>query len=98
LCVAPSISCTSKAPPAAISTHDEHSPHGLAEGASVWLQLSALARMRAVVVLPTPRAPDSRNAWPMRPEASAFCSVRVTVDWPTTSSNVLGRHFRARTW
>ena len=39
-------------------------------------QLSALARMRAVVVLPTPRAPESRNAWPMRPERarSAACA------------------------
>ena len=60
-------------------------------------QLRALARMRAVVVLPTPRAPESRNAWPIRPVAIAFLSVRVTVAWPTTSSKVRGRDLRART-
>ena len=53
-------------------------------------QLRALARMRAVVVLPTPRAPEKRKAWPMRPEARAFLSVRVTVACPTTSSKVCG--------
>ena len=51
---------------------DAHSPQGSAVGSSPFEQLRALARMRAVVVLPTPRAPESRNAWPMRPEASAF--------------------------
>ena len=28
----------------------------------------------------------------------AFLSVRTTWSWPTTSSNVCGRHFRAMTW
>jgi len=60
-------------------------------------QLRALARMRAVVVFPTPRAPEKRKAWPMRPEERAFFRVRVRVACPTTSSKVLGRHFRART-
>jgi hypothetical protein len=35
-------------------------------------QLSAFARIRAVVVLPTPRAPDSRKAWPILPRSSAL--------------------------
>ena len=83
--------------PAAISVQESHRPHGSAVGPSPFAQLRALARMRAVVVLPTPRAPENRKAWPMRPVESAFFSVRVTVDWPTTSSNVRGRHFRART-
>ena len=71
--------------------------HGCAVGPSVFAQLSALARMRAVVVLPTPRAPESRKAWPILPRSSALRSVRVTVDWPTTSSKDVGRYLRART-
>jgi hypothetical protein len=68
---APSISWTSRLRPSAISRQLAHAcarassvrvEHGCALGASVREQLSALARMRAVVVLPTPRAPESRNA------------------------------------
>ena len=57
-------------------------------GPSPFAQFKALARMRAVVVFPTPRAPESRKAWPMRPEARAFFRVRVRVGCPTTSSSV----------
>ena len=39
------------------------------------MQLSARARMRAVVVLPTPRAPAKTNACASRPLASALRSV-----------------------
>ena len=42
----------------AISRQESHSPQGVTVGP--WTQLSALARMRAVVVLPTPRAPENR--------------------------------------
>ena len=103
---APSISCTSRLRPSAISRQLEQAEarlssvrveHGLAVGPSAFEQLSALARMRAVVVLPTPRAPESRNAWPILPRSSAFCSVRVTVVCPTTSSKDVGRYLRART-
>lgn len=58
VCDAASISMTSSEPPAAISTHDAHSPHG--SGVTPFAQLSALARIRAVVVFPTPRAPVNR--------------------------------------
>src|SRR5258708_4366686 len=55
---AASISSTSIALAAAISTHDEHSLQGSAVGP--FMQLRALANSLAVVVLPTPRAPEKR--------------------------------------
>ena len=58
---------------------------------------NALARMRAVVVLPTPRGPANTNACASRLLASALRSVRVTACCPTTSSNFCGRHLRAMT-
>ncbi len=76
VCVAASISRTSMSRPAAISTHASHAPHGSAVGPD-W-QLRARARIRAVVVLPTPRGPANTNAWATRPPAIAFCRVRVT--------------------
>ena len=60
-------------------------------------QFSARARMRAVVVLPTPRAPANTNACASRPLASALRSVVVTCCCPTTSSKRCGRHLRAST-
>ena len=54
----------------AIATQLSHWPHGAAVGPplpSGPTQLSARARMRAVVVLPTPRTPVSMKAWAMRP-------------------------------
>jgi len=42
------------------------------------MQLSALAKMRALVVLPTPRTPVNRKAWATRPLAMALASVRET--------------------
>src|SRR5438093_9953261 len=96
VCDAPSISSTSNARPSAISRQFAHSLHGS------WLtprsQLSALARSRAVVVLPTPRGPAKRNAWATRPTAIAACRVRVTCSCPTTSAKRWGRSRRARTW
>jgi hypothetical protein len=82
--------------PSAISTHASQVPHGSAVGP--FTQFSARARMRAVVVLPTPRGPAKTNACARRPLASALRSVRVTACCPTTSSNRWGRHFRAMTW
>ena len=41
-------------------------PQGFAVGPGDDGQLSALARMRAVVVFPMPREPMNRCAWPMR--------------------------------
>ena len=94
--VAASISSTSMSRPSAISRQASHSPHGCAVGPST--QFSARARMRAVVVFPTPRGPAKTNAWASRSRARAFRSVCVTPRWPTTSSNVCGRYLRASTW
>ena len=103
---APSISCTSRLWPSAISRQDGQAfarsssvrvEQGLAVGPSAFAQLRALARMRAVVVLPTPRAPERRKAWPILPRSRALRSVRVTFVCPTTSSNEVGRYLRART-
>ena len=54
--------------------------------------------MRAVVVLPQPRGPAKTNAWAMRLLLRALRRVRVTAGWPSTSSSVWGRHFRASAW
>ena len=63
--VAASSSMTSMSRPSAISTQASQVPQGSAVGPCS--QLSARARMRAVVVLPTPRAPEKMNDWAMRP-------------------------------
>ena len=96
VCVAASISMTSMSRPSVISRHASHVPHGSAVGP--FSQFSARARIRAVVVLPTPRGPANTNDCAMRPLLIAFASVRVTAGWPMTSSNCCGRHLRARTW
>jgi hypothetical protein len=87
--------------PAVISLHAEHTLQGLAVGFVAFpsspRQLRHLARRRALVVFPTPRTPVKRNACATRPESIAFASVRATCSWPTRSSNVCGRYFRART-
>ena len=65
VCVAASISRTSMSRPSAISTQASQTPHGSAVGP--FSQFSARARMRAVVVLPTPRGPANTNACASRP-------------------------------
>ena len=55
---APSISTTSGWMPWVIFRQEPHSLQGSAQGACS--QLSALEKMRAMVVLPTPRVPQSR--------------------------------------
>ena len=92
---APSISITSTDRPPAISWQKSHSPHGFAVGP--FAQESDLARMRAALVLPTPRAPVKRKAWWTRFAAMAFVSVRATCSCPISSRNRWGRYFRART-
>src|SRR5262245_33895822 len=96
VCVAASISRTSMSRPCAISTHASQTPHGSAVGPCT--QLRPRARMRAVVVLPTPRGPENTNDCAMRLAAIALRSVCVTPRWPMTSSNRCGRHLRAMTW
>ena len=93
---AASISSTLMLRPCAISTHASQVPHG--SGVGPFAQFSARARMRASVVLPTPRGPAKMNDWPMRSPASAFRRVCVTPFWPMTSSKRWGRYLRARTW
>jgi hypothetical protein len=55
---AASSSCTSSDAPRAISTQESHRPQGSPSSSAA--QLSALARMRAVEVLPVPRGPLKR--------------------------------------
>ena len=82
--VAASISRTSMSRPCAISMHASHAPQGSAVGP--FSQFSARARMRAVVVLPTPRGPEKTNDCAMRFAPIALRSVSVTPRWPITSS------------
>ena len=93
---AASISITSIDVPAAIALHESQTPQG--SGAGPFTQFNALARMRAAVVFPTPRAPEKMYACATRFMRMALASVSVTWDWPTSSANVCGRHFRAMTW
>ena len=94
--LAASISSTSMSRPCAISRHASQAPHGSAVGPVS--QLSARARMRAVVVLPHPREPANTKACARRPLPMALRRVRVTACCPTTSSKRCGRHLRASTW
>src|SRR5215467_15538162 len=70
---AASISKTSIDLPAAISWHEGHVLSGVIVGP--FSQLRPFARIRAVVVLPTPRGPEKRYAWPIRSIWIAFCNV-----------------------
>jgi hypothetical protein len=73
---APSISITSRLVPEEISLQESHAPHGPFPLFS--LQLRAIAKMRAVVVLPTPRGPENIYAWATLLLAIAFLMVVVT--------------------
>jgi len=46
--------------PRATAAHESHLPHGVTVGPSDERQFNALARMRAIEVLPTPRVPQNR--------------------------------------
>src|SRR5215831_15497366 len=93
---AASISNTSMDLPAAISWQDGHVLSGVMVGP--FSQLRPFARIRAVVVFPTPRGPEKRYAWPIRSIWIAFCRVWTIGFWPTTSSKTCGRNFLAMTW
>jgi hypothetical protein len=60
-------------------------------------QLSAIARIRAIVVFPIPRCPEKMYPCAIRPCSSAFAKVRVTWSCPITSENRCGRYLRAKT-
>ena len=94
--VAASISSTSMSRPSAISMQASQLPHGVGVGPCT--QLRARASIRAVVVLPQPRGPAKTKAWAMRLLFRALRRVRVTACWPSTSSSVWGRYFRASAW
>lgn len=78
---------------------DWHDSHAL-QGSNVSVrcrQLSALAKMRAQVVFPTPRGPQNKKAcatWPVR---IAFFNVEVMASCPTTELKVVGLYLRADT-
>src|SRR3954469_17043015 len=95
-CDAASISTTSRCEPAAIRRHCSHLPHG--SGVGPCSQLTILARIRAVDVLPVPRGPQNRYAWAMRFSRTAPTSARTTCSCPRTSSGVCGRYFRYSDW
>ncbi len=82
--------------PASMSLHAAQMPHGVA--VTPVRQLRLLARIRAIVVLPTPRVPVSRYAWWMRPRDNEFASAVTTCSCPDSSAKDIGRHLRARTW
>ena len=60
-------------------------------------QLMVFARIRAQVVLPTPRGPQNKKACARWLLLIAFFSVVVMCSCPTTVSNVWGRYFLAET-
>src|SRR6202007_737343 len=60
-------------------------------------QLMVLAKIRAQVVLPTPRGPQNKKACAKCLLFIAFFNVLVMELCPTTVSNVAGRYLRADT-
>jgi len=89
---AASISTTSSSEPSRIARQASQVVHG--SGVIPFSQLSALARIRAVVVFPVPLGPQNKYAWAGFPADSAFRSVRQMWSCPMTSSKVWGRYFR----
>ena len=77
-----------------IETQASQTLHG--SGVGPLTQLSALARTRAVEVLPVPLVPQNSIAWWTWPVWMALTSVPVTWSWPTMSMKVWGRYLRYR--
>jgi len=94
---AASISKRSRKVPAAMARQFSHSPHG-SPSSPRFVQFSAFARMRAVLVFPVPRGPENRYAWPTRSSRTALRSAWVTCSWPRSSENRCGRYLRYRAW
>src|SRR5579859_4510895 len=93
---AASTSMRSTKRPSSISRHAAQMPQGFELTPAV-SQFSDLAKMRAIVVFPTPRVPVNRNAWCTLPLSRALPRARTTCSCPTISANRLGRHLRAST-
>src|SRR2546426_6638018 len=81
--------------PPQIRVHESHSPHG-SPAAERRSQLSAIARIRAAVVLPTPRGPAKRYPCATRFWATAPRRAAATWSWTMRSANRRGRYFLAR--
>ncbi len=86
---AASISMTANDELVPTDTQLSQTPQG--SPSSSFSQLSALARMRAVEVLPVPRGPLKRYPWPTRRSRTALRKAWVTWSWPRTSANRPGR-------
>ena len=77
-------------------TQDSHSPQGSMSGPGLE-QLIIFAKIRAVVVLPTPRGPQKRYACASCPLLIEFDSVLAIVSWPMSVSKESGLYFLADT-
>ena len=62
--------------------------HGSGFSEARFSQLTALAKSRASVVLPTPRGPVNKRAWGSRPLRRALSNVWLTCCCPMRSTNV----------
>src|SRR4029079_8870230 len=82
--------------PSRIEIHEGHA----SQASPSWrfVQLTALARIRAREVLPVPRGPTNRTAWLTRSALTALRSVSTTASWPTISPKVWARQRRERAW
>ncbi|MGC4006029.1 MAG: hypothetical protein QM811_24075 [Pirellulales bacterium] len=83
--------------PSLIPLQLSHSSQGVNVGAGALRQFKHLAKIRAVVVLPTPRAPVKRYACPMRSDWIAPAKPFQTFSWPTSCSKFCGRYLSATT-
>src|SRR5579864_1159639 len=88
---AASISMRSKDLPDMISVHESHTLQGSAP--LRFSQLSAFAKIRAMVVLPEPRGPENKYACDTELSFKAFTNVWTTCVCPMMSENVCGRYF-----
>ena len=82
--------------PSLNDTQDSHSPQGSISGPGLE-QLIIFAKIRAVVVLPTPLGPQNRYACASCPLLMELDSVRAILSWPSRVSNESGLYFLADT-
>ena len=82
-------STTSKVAPSVMAMQERQVPQGSPSAGA--RQLSALATMRAVEVLPVPRGPTKRRPCPSRPSATARRRVLAMGSWPRSSPKVVAR-------
>ena len=82
--------------PSANERHDSHVPHGSMSSEGLE-QLIIFAKIRAVVVLPTPRGPQKRYAWASCPLRIEFLRVWAILSCPIRVPNESGLYFLAET-